>query len=45
VFCDHEDDSIHFNPEFDSNQMNKNDRHNEKHDKQRISTLRGATIA
>jgi hypothetical protein len=36
--------SIRFNPEFDSNEIDENLEHDEKHDEQRISTLRGITI-
>jgi hypothetical protein len=38
------DDSIRVNREFDSNEIDESDVHSEKHDEQRISTLRGITI-
>jgi hypothetical protein len=37
-------DSIRFNPEFDSNEIDESDSHSSKHDEQRISTLRGISI-
>jgi hypothetical protein len=38
------DDSIRFKTEFDSNEIDESLQHGEKHDEQRISTLRGITI-
>jgi hypothetical protein len=38
------DDSIRFKADFDSNEIDESDLHDEKHAKQRISTLRGITI-
>jgi hypothetical protein len=37
-------DSIRFNLEFDLNEIDESDSQDEKHAKQRISTLRGITI-
>jgi hypothetical protein len=37
-------DSIRFNWEFDSNEIDKSDSQSEKHDEQRISTLHGIKI-
>jgi hypothetical protein len=37
-------DSIRVNREFDSNEIDVNDLHPEKHDKPRSLTLRGITI-
>jgi hypothetical protein len=31
---------MRFNPEFDSNEIEENDSHDEKHDESRISTVR-----
>jgi hypothetical protein len=36
--------SIRFNPEFDSNEIDESLEHDEKHDGQRTSTLRGISI-
>jgi hypothetical protein len=36
--------SIRFNPEFHSNEIDEYNSQNEKHDEQRISTLRGISI-
>jgi hypothetical protein len=38
------DDSIRVNREFDSNESDESDSQCEKHDEQRISTLRGIKI-
>jgi hypothetical protein len=38
------DDSIRFNTEFNSNEIDESLQQSEKHDEQRISTLRGITI-
>jgi hypothetical protein len=35
---------MHFNREFDSNEMDESDVHSEKHDEPRISTLLGIMI-
>jgi hypothetical protein len=37
-------DSMRFNREFDSNEMDESDSHPKKHDEVRISTLLGITI-
>jgi hypothetical protein len=42
--CENIADSIRFNLEFDSNEIDESDSHDSKHDEQRISTLRGITI-
>jgi hypothetical protein len=38
------DDSIRFNREFDSNEIDESDLHPRKHDDPRISTFRGISI-
>jgi hypothetical protein len=38
------DDSIRFNREFDSNEIDENNSHSKKHPKPRISTFLGITI-
>jgi hypothetical protein len=38
------DDSIRFNREFDSNEIDESDLQDEKHDDPRISTFRGISI-
>jgi hypothetical protein len=38
------DDSIRFNREFDSNEIDESDGHQEKHDDARISTSHGISI-
>jgi hypothetical protein len=41
---DNADDSICFNLEFDSNEIDESDSHLRKHDEQRISRLHGVSI-
>jgi hypothetical protein len=36
--------SIHFNPEFDSNEIDESDSHDSKNDEPKTSTVRGISI-